>query len=321
MTALRVLFFGTPAFAVPTLRALAGSAHEVVGVVTQPDRPRGRGQHVHPEAVKRAAMDLGLPLLQPERLRTADVLDQLRALAPDVAVVTAYGKILTQDLIELPRLGTINVHASLLPRWRGATPVHRAILAGDSHTGVTIMRVVKALDAGPTIASVGTRIDPVETSAELEKRLADLGAPLLVETVDRMAAGPVEETPQDESGVTYAHRLERQESRIDWARPALAVHDQVRGLQPWPLAAGLFLGDRTILLRTTIAHEAPLDVPPGTVSRVDRVSFEIATQPGAVRIVELQVAGRKPMSAEAFLRGRQVQPGAEFGPLPDAPAP
>jgi methionyl-tRNA formyltransferase len=306
---------------VPTLRALAGSAHEVTGVVTQPDRPRGRGLRVHPEAVKLAAMDLGLPVLQPERLRVAEVMDQIRALAPDLAVVAAYGKILAQDLIDLPRLGIINVHASLLPRWRGAAPVHRAILAGDSHTGVTIMRVVRALDAGPMLASVGTAIDPAETSAELEQRLAELGAPLLVETVDRIAAGPVEETPQKESSVTYAHRLERRESRIDWARPAPAVHNQVRGLHPWPLAAGMFLGERTTLLRTTIAHETPLDVPPGTVARVDREAFEVATQPGALRIVELQVAGRQPVSAEAFLRGRPVRTGGVFGPLPDAPSP
>jgi methionyl-tRNA formyltransferase len=243
----------------------------------------------------------------------------LRTLAPDLAVVAAYGKILAEDLIDLPRLGTINVHASLLPRWRGAAPVHRAILAGDSHTGVTIMRVVKALDAGPMLASVGTVIDPNETSADLEARLAGLGASLLVDVVDGLAAGPSPETPQDESRVTYAHRLERHESQIDWCRPAVAVHNHVRGLHPWPLAAGLFLGDRTLLLRTAVAHERRLEVEPGTVSAVGPDGIEVATLPGAVRVLELQTAGRKALSAEAFLRGRAVEAGERFRPLPGVP--
>src|SRR4029453_9406074 len=186
---LRVLFFGTPAFAVPTLERLIASSHTVAGVITQPDRPRGRGQRVQPEAVKRSAVAHDLPVIQPERLKDESLLHELRALDADLGVVAAYGRILPAALLALPRLGLINVHASLLPRWRGAAPVHRAILAGDRTTGVTIMRVVQALDAGPMLARVTTNNDPAETSIEMERRLASAGADLLLDTVNRLAGG------------------------------------------------------------------------------------------------------------------------------------
>ena len=253
--ALRVVFFGTPAFAVPSLARLIASGHEVVAVVTQPDRPRGRGRPVVPEAVKRAALEARLPVLQPERLRDPEWLATLASVRPDLGVVAAYGRILPQALLDLPRLGMINVHASLLPRWRGAAPVHRAILAGDERTGVTIMRVVLALDAGPMLARVETPIAPDETSAELESRLSGMGAGLLMETIDRLASGPVAEIAQDETAVTYASRLERRDSAIDWRRPARAVHDQIRGLHPWPLAGAILNGRRVSLLRSEVVDE------------------------------------------------------------------
>jgi methionyl-tRNA formyltransferase len=316
VTPLRVAFFGTPGFAVPSLRALLGSAHPVVAVVTQPDRPRGRGHNVRPGAVKLAALEAGLPILQPERLKEPSFRTALAAFAPDLGVVAAYGKLLPEDLLELPRLGLINVHASLLPRWRGAAPVHRAILAGDAETGVTIMRVVKALDAGPTIAAAPTPIGPDETSAELETRLSAIGAGLLVEAVDRLASGTATETPQDETAVTYARRLERGESQVDWARAAPAVHNQIRGLQPWPVAAAMLRGHRMLLLRSTVRDDAPRDETPGTICGVDSDGIDVATRPGAVRLLEIQMAGRAAMPTGAFLRGHALRPGEIFEPLP-----
>jgi len=316
VSTLRIAFFGTPGFAVPSLQMLIQSPHDVVGVVTQPDRPRGRGRKVLPEAVKRAATEAHIPILQPDRLRDTAFLEAFSRLAPDLGVVAAYGKLLPEQLLAIPSLGMINVHASLLPRWRGAAPVHRAILAGDRVTGVSIMRVVKALDAGPVLASASTPIDEDENSAQLEGRLATIGAALLRTTLDRVAMGIAAETAQDESAVTYAPRLERRESQIDWARPARTVHDQIRGLHPWPLAAALFHGQRTLLLRSTVGAHAALPVDPGTVAAVRADSIEVATRPGSVRLLDIQVAGRAAMPVAAYLRGHAVRPGDAFLPLP-----
>lgn len=318
VTPLRIAYFGTPAFAVPSLTALLASSHRVVVVVTQPDRPRGRGHKVTPEAVKRVATDAGLPVLQPDRLKDPAFRQAFEAAAPDLGIVAAYGKLLPEDLIATPGLGMINVHASLLPRWRGAAPVHRAILAGDAATGVTIMRVVKALDAGPMLAQERTAIDANETSAELERRLAHLGATLLMTAVDSLSEGTAVEVPQDEALVTYAHRLERRDSQIDWARPAYEVHNRIRGLHPWPLAAAMFEDSRTLLLRSTVAHERQLDAVPGSVTAVEPDAIVVATRPGAIRLCDIQVAGRASMPVAAFLRGHTVQPGDRFLPIPIA---
>ncbi len=320
MSSLRIVFFGTPAFAVPALRALIASPHLVVAAVTQPDRPRGRGHKVTPGAVKLEALQGGIPVLQPDRLSSADFVEAFAGLQSDLGVVAAYGKLLPDALLAGPRLGMINVHASLLPRWRGAAPVHRAILAGDRATGVTIMRVVKKLDAGPMLATIETAIGDDETSAELEVRLAGLGAPLLVDTVDRLAAGPVTERPQDESAVTYAHRLERRESAIDWRRPARDVRNQIRGLQPWPLATAVFLGRRTMLLRSEVVDERARESAPGTVDAVLADGLDVATAPGAIRLREIQTAGKAPMTVAAFLRGHPVRVGEVFRPLETPPA-
>jgi methionyl-tRNA formyltransferase len=316
---LAVAFFGTPAFAVPTLDALHRSDHRVAVVVTQPDRPRARGHRVTASPVKAFAEAHGLPVFQPARLRDDDVMATLANTGADIGVVAAYGKLLPQRLLDWPARGLVNVHASLLPRWRGAAPVHRAVIAGDPVTGVTIMRVVAALDAGPMIDRVETPIGPDETSETVEARLAGLGADLLVRTLDRMAAGPVEETPQDDTLATYAARLERRESRVDWARPAAAIHNQIRGLQPWPLAAVLFHGRRLLLRQSQVAHDRALDVEPGVVSRVEPDAIEVAARPGAVRLLRLQVEGRPVVDTRAFLNGHPVRVGDRFDPLPDAP--
>lgn len=318
-TSLRLIFFGTPAFAVPSLDRLAASRHEVVGVVTQPDRPRGRGQRLTPAPVKARALEHGLPVVQPDRLRTPETLAVLTALQADLAVVAAYGRILPEALLGVPRLGMINVHASLLPRWRGAAPVHRAILAGDVETGVTIMRVVQALDAGPMLAARATPIDPAETSAELEVRLADLGATLLIDVVDRLADGPVSETPQDERLVTYAARLERGESPLDWRLPATQVHDRIRGLQPWPQASSGWHGRRVVLKRSRLpsASEDGTSVAPGTIAAIEADGLLVGTGMGLIRVESLQMEGAAPVDARAWASGQRARAGDRFDPLPE----
>ena len=313
---MRVVFFGTPAFAVPSLEALAAAGHVIAGAVSQPDRPRGRGHRVHSSEVKTAALALSAPVLQPTRLKDADFAAEFRALDADLGVVAAYGRILPGHLLAIPRLGMINVHASLLPRWRGAAPVHRSILAGDLETGVTIMRVVEQLDAGPMLASVSTPIGANETSQALEARLATLGATLLVKVVADLARGPVREEPQDESRATYAVRLEKSEGALDWNQPSLTIHNQIRGLQPWPLAASQLGGKRVLFRASESLPDEHHSLMPGTIIRATPSGIVSAARTGAVRLLELQLEGRPPLSARAFLNGHSVRPGDRFEPLP-----
>lgn len=312
--AFRVLFFGTPSFAVPSLARLLASQHQVVAVVTQPDRRRGRGQQVVPGPVKTLAEAHGTAILQPERLKDEAFLSTIRVLSPDLAIVAAYGRLLPQALLDIPGRGFLNVHASILPRWRGAAPVHRAVIAGDRTTGVTIMRVVLALDAGPMLARRDTAIDPDETSVTLEARLAGVGADLLAETLERLTDGPIPEEPQDERFVTYASKLERKDSAIDWTQSAQAIHDRIRGLQPWPLAAARLNGRRVSLLRSA---PMPLDPgsSPGSIVDVTREGFLVAAGTGAVQVLELQEAGRAPMTSREYLNGRRVRAGDRLDPL------
>ena len=252
------MFFGTPAFAVPSLDALLrASPHTVVGVVTQPDRPRGRGQKLSDAPVKARAVDAGLPVLQPERMKDPAFLDALAAWGADLGVVAAYGRILTDAILATPRLGMINVHASLLPRYRGAAPVHRAVIAGETSTGVTIMRVVKALDAGAMFVKEHRPIGPDETSDEVERELAQIGARLLVAVVDQIARGSAVETPQNDAESTYAHRLTKEDGVIDWSWPAARIHNLIRGLHPWPHAFSFVQGKRVILRRSRRRRQTP----------------------------------------------------------------
>ena len=312
VTPLRIVFFGSPDFAVPTLRALAASAHPVVGVVTQPDRPRGRGQKITPGAVAQAATDLGLPLLQPAKLADAGVRETLEAWRADLGVVAAYGKILPPWLLTIPPRGLVNVHASLLPAWRGAAPVHRAIMAGDRQTGVTIMRVVQALDAGAMLDRVVVPIDDDATSVSLEQALGAAGASLLVEAVDRLAAGPVHEEPQDESRVTYASKITRADSPVDWSASARATHDRIRGLHPWPHATTTLDGQRLILHRSTVLARTAAAAP-GTVVASGPAGVDVAAgDGGVVRLLELQAENGRRLPAAGFLAGRPIAPGARF---------
>jgi methionyl-tRNA formyltransferase len=305
-------FFGTPAFAVPSLDRLVDAGHTVAAVVTQPDRPKGRGQRVAAPPVKVRALERGLTVLQPDRPGDEGTLDQLRSLRADLAVVAAYGKILPQPLLDIPRLGFINVHASLLPRWRGAAPVHRAILAGDDETGVTIMRVVLALDAGPMLSRARTPIAPDETSASLEARLAEIGGGLLVETIGQFGVGPLLGETQNEQEVTYAAKLQRRDAVVDWARPARSIHNQIRGLHPWPLAEGRLGGTRLLLRRSVVATTRFPDAPPGTIVDLADEAITVACAPGHVQLAEIQPADRRPMTAAAFLRGYRVAIGDAF---------
>ena len=311
-TPLRIVFFGTPDFAVPTLEALHGSRHRVAAVVTQPDRARGRGQHSQPGPVKQLAERLGLTILQPQRLRDEEFLEAYRKLDADLGVVAAYGKILSDAVLAVPKLGLVNVHASLLPKYRGAAPIHRAVMAGETMTGVTIMRVVKALDAGPMLSKVTRPIADAETSAEVERDIARLGAGALVEAVDALATGHVSEVPQDESEATYAHKLERADGIVDWSRPARAIHNQIRGLHPWPHAFSELQGERTILLRSEVEAERQAHGVPGDVIEASPDRFAVQTGDGILRLLMLQREGRRAVTAREFLAGRRIEPGAGF---------
>jgi methionyl-tRNA formyltransferase len=306
---LRVVFFGTPEFAVPTLDALLKSPYDVVGVVTQPDRPRGRGQKTTASAVKALAATAGTPVLQPEAVKDPAFLADLKKLAADIGVVAAYGQILTEAVLAAPRLGMINVHASLLPRYRGAAPVHRAIINGERETGVTIMRVVKALDAGAMLAVEQRPIGPDETSDEVERDLAVIGARLIITTMPRLLDGSVREVPQDGAKATYAPRLTKEDGRIDWAWPAERIHNAIRGLHPWPHAYTFLGSERLILHRSTVVHRMEPDAP-GKILLAREDWLLVSAGIDNVRVIELQAEGKRPMSARDFLAGHPLMPGA-----------
>jgi methionyl-tRNA formyltransferase len=314
---LRIVYFGTPAFAVPSLVALAESRHPVVGVVSQPDRPKGRGHRVQITPTKEVAIARAIPLFQPERLKDPALSERLAALEPDLGVVAAYGRIIPDALLNLPRLGMINVHGSILPKYRGAAPVHRAVMAGDTETGVTIMRLVTELDAGPTFATRRRVIGEDETSTEVEQSLALLGADLLVEVVEQLASGRAVETPQDEARATFAPKLTKSEGWIDWELPARTIHNRVRGLQPWPLAATLLRGERILLHRTRLLPAAgPSSRSSGDAGVIVAAAADGITamsgdgQP--VQILQLQPEGGRAMSARDYLAGHRILPGMRF---------
>jgi methionyl-tRNA formyltransferase len=310
---LRVAFFGTPGFAVPTLEHLVHSKHQVVGVVTQPDRPRGRGQQVSDGPVKSLAVSLGVPVFQPARLAQDHFGPDFASIGADIGVVAAYGKILPDWLLASPRLGLINVHASLLPKYRGASPVHRAVIAGDAETGVTIMRVVKALDAGAMLAAARVPIGIDDTTTIVEQLLAIRGAELLIETLDRIETGTVAETPQDESLVTYAPKLTKAEGLIDWSMPAPAIHNLIRGLWPWPHAFSYIEHTRFILHRSRLSTTTAPGVP-GTIiaaSALDGVHV-VCGDGHAIELVDVQLEGKRVMNARDLLAAKALAAGSRF---------
>jgi methionyl-tRNA formyltransferase len=309
---MRVLFWGTPDFATPALRALIGEGHDVVAVVTQPDRPQGRHRSVaQPPPVKVEAQGEDIPALQPERPRGPEFEASLRELAPDLSVVVAYGHILPRAVIDLPPLGTLNIHASLLPRWRGASPIQAAILAGDTETGVTIMRMVPQLDAGPILLQAPTPILDDETFGELQLRLSELAALAIVEALTLMALGDAPGEPQDEALVTYAPKIDRNRARVDWTRPAVDVARAVRAFDPRP---GAFTSLRDVEVKLFGARLAPdVSGDPGQVLRIDEMGLLVACGSGAVRIAYAQPAGRRRLAALDWAQGRGVTAGERFG--------
>jgi methionyl-tRNA formyltransferase len=303
---MRVLFYGTPAFALPTLRALL-ARHRVVAVVTQPDRPAGRGQRVEGSPAKAVALEQGIPVLQPDRLRDPGWPDRLAEHAPEVAVVVAFGQILPEAVLRVPPRGSINVHASLLPRYRGAAPIAWAIVRGERETGVTTFQMDAGMDTGPILLQRATGIGPEETAGELGARLATLGAEVLLETLDRLDTLAPE--PQDAGVATLAPRLRKEDGLLDWTQPAASLVARVRGLNPWPGAATAGPGGRLVLWRArAIAGRGE----PGALALADG-RLVIGTGAGLLEPLEVQPENRRPMSWNAYLRGARLGPGASLG--------
>ena len=308
---MRVLFWGTPEFATPPLRAMIGEGYDVVGVVTQPDKPHGRHRStLVPPPVKLVALEEGLPVLQPAKPRGDDFMDELRALAPDLSVVVAYGHILPRAVIDLPTSGTLNIHASLLPRWRGAAPIQASILAGDAETGITIMRMVPKLDAGPMILQTPTPIHD-ETYGELQLRLSELGALSLVEALTLLSFGSAPEVDQDETLATYAPKVEREHARVNWELPAAHVSRIVRAYDPRPGAYTTLRGAEVKLFGVRVAADVRGD--PGAVQAIDESGMLVACGEGGVRIGYAQPAGKRRLAALDWAQGRGVAVGDVFG--------
>lgn len=306
---MRIVFMGTPDFAVPSLKALVEAGHEIRGVFTQPDKPKNRGMKLQAPPVKEYALSVGLPVFQPAKLRDGEALGILKGLEPELIAVAAYGKILPVDILELPRLGCVNVHSSLLPKYRGAAPINWAILNGEDETGVTIMYMAEGMDTGDILAQAKTPIDINENAAQLFARLADMGARLLVDTVAGLEAGKIKPIPQDSAKATHAPMLSKEQSPLDWTRTARQLHDQVRGLYPWPAAAAVLDGIRCKVLCTALTEETTGSIP-GTVLQADKKGLRVACGDGGVLdILELQPDGKKAMAAPAFLLGHPVAPG------------
>ncbi|HFD11284.1 MAG TPA: methionyl-tRNA formyltransferase [Crenotrichaceae bacterium] len=305
---MRIIFAGTPDFSVPALMALLASDDEVVAVYTQPDRPSGRGRKLTASPVKLVAEQAGIPVYQPDSLRDAEQIQQLRDLNPDLMVVVAYGLILPAQVLEIPRIDCINIHASLLPRWRGAAPIQRAIISGDEQTGVTIMRMETKLDTGPVYL---TRSIPIQTqtSEQLFKQLAESGAEALLSVIPEIQAGTIEPQVQDESQATYASKLSKEEARLDWNQPARALERQVRGLNPWPVAYTMFNDKRLRIWNAKTVAESKTQTiqhKPGQIISDGRQQLMVMTGEGLLELTEVQLPGGKRLTASQFLNANQV---------------
>lgn len=309
----RVVFMGTPAFAVPSLDALCDAGYEVVGVITQPDRPAGRGNRLTACPVKQRALERGLDVYQFERIRRPEGVAQLEALAPDLVVTAAFGQILTQALLDIPKRGTVNVHASLLPAHRGAAPINRAIMGGDSTTGVSIMLTDIGIDTGDVLATRAVSIGDMETAGELTERLSVLGAELLVDTLPGYLDGSIQPVKQDASRASYEPMLDKAMGEIDWSRPADAIACQVRGLNPWPVA-WTDMAEGRLKLYLARPADAVSDAEPGTVIvSGPKAGLVVKCGEGALEILELQAPNARRMDAKAYLMGKRIDVGTRFG--------
>lgn len=304
---MRIVFMGTPDFAVPSLKALVAAGHDICGVFTQPDKPKNRGMKMQATPVKEYAVTENIPVFQPEKMRDGTAFSILKELSPELIVVAAYGRILPMDILELPPKGCVNVHSSLLPKYRGSAPINWAILNGDSETGVSIQYMAEGVDTGDVIASACTQIPLEENAQQLYGRLAEMGAELIVRVVADIEQGTVSATPQDHTQASHAPMLSKELSPIDWAQPARRVHDQVRGLYPWPSAVTEIDGIRCKILRTEISGDTT-SLEPGSFVQADKKGLRIACGGGSViEILELQPDGKKSMAATAFLMGHPIK--------------
>jgi methionyl-tRNA formyltransferase len=307
---LRIIFAGTPEFSVPPLRALLNSEHQVVAVYTQPDRPAGRGRKLTPGPVKELALQAGIPVEQPLNFKDPVDVKRLADYAPDLMVVVAYGLLLPESVLHAPRLGCINIHASVLPRWRGAAPIQRAVLAGDPVSGVSIMQMEKGLDTGPVYLVEEAGLTPDETGGSLHDRLSALGADALMRALPGIADGSLPAVPQDDSQSTYAKKLDKAEAWIDWQLPAAAIERQVRAFNPWPVAQTRF-EDANMRIWNAYAVRGEAAAP-GTVMAAGREGIDVATGDGLLRITQLQMPGKRAMSARDFINAHSIQ-GMQLG--------
>lgn len=307
---MKIVFAGTPEFAVPTLQALIDSPFEVCAVYTQPDRPAGRGRKLTASPVKQLAVAHNIPVYQPENFKHPEALAELQSLDADLMIVIAYGLILPQSVIDTPRLGCINVHGSLLPRWRGAAPIHRALMAGDTKTGVTIMKVVKKLDAGDMLLKAECPITATDTSSSLHDKLAHMGAAALIKVVEQYRDGSVQAEPQDPALVTYAHKLEKHESELDWSQSATELDRKIRGLNAWPVAQTLFKGDVLRIWNSSLVDRS-ISGEPGTIDCAEH-ALDVVTGDGVLRLLEVQLPGGKRIAGKDFLNAHPAD-GVKLG--------
>ena len=310
---MNLIFAGTPEFSVPALKALLDASHTILAVYTQPDRPAGRGRKLGASAIKEFALERGLSVRQPVSLKSADEAQALRALKPEAMIVIAYGLILPQTILAIPEFGCINVHASLLPRWRGAAPIQRAIEAGDDMTGVTIMQMDAGLDTGPALALAATPIHAQDTAASLHDRLAEIGAALLVSTLTRLTRGDITPQVQDNTQATYATKLKKEEARIDWSADAELLARRIRAFNPWPVAHTTLDGQTLRLWQATAEKDTLAPQPHGTVLGADAHGIRVRCGRGVLSITQLQAQGGKPLAADVFLNGRALPAGARLG--------
>ena len=308
-----IVFMGTPGFAVPSLEALIAHDHHVLAVVTQPDRPRGRSGKPAPPPVKQAAERFGIEVLQPERVSEESFCDLMSAISPDLLVVIAFGRILTEPLLDIPSWGGLNVHASLLPKYRGAAPIQRAVMDGELETGLTAMRMEPGLDSGPILLQEKTPIAPHETAGELHDRLANISAPFLIKTLEQLSQNAICETPQDDTHATYAAKIDRTTGHISWDLPADHISSLIRGLDPWPGAHTTVNGKTLKLFSSRVVNKGGAETIPGRVKGHAKEGLMVETADGVILVTALQLAGKKRMNAIDFLRGFPLKPGTLLG--------
>lgn len=319
---MKIVFMGTPDFAVPSLKALLSAGHQVVGVVTQPDRPKGRGQKLAPPPVKAAALEAGLKTFQPEKIKTAEFTATLKKMAPELIVVAAFGQLLSEEILQLPGYGCINVHASLLPKYRGAAPIHWSVIKGESETGVTIMQMERGLDTGDMIVSESIPILSSDTTGTIHDKLALLGAQLLVKAVEEIAVGTARGIPQDHQQSTYAPLLTKDTEKIDWTKSSMDIYNLIRGLNPWP---GAYTKNGDKVLKVWASSACTIDCIPGPIpeltgyppgqilGNIPDVGFAVATGNGCIALTEVQLQGSRRMKAEDFMRGYHLAKGTILG--------